>query len=568
MKYFLSIIVPSIYLCYASLGKEEKSFPFYEEYLKDSDFQGYLKDARAYLDRNPEEPNAPRLAYDLMMVGKAANDIESVKHATNLLFFKYIKSLPSLNFISSFDKGSTRLTELLKAKAQQGNLASKEFAVEYCRAILFIARAQGPELLKDKSLRLRAYLLAEKAEVEEILSTASKSLQELAQQDSNFGKIVNIVLDTSSSVQKIINLSKIKGRDSMFCQEFFLAQLDEKEANSENMTLFKINQALFSNEPSPKEALKLIQSLSKEKKKESHILFLEAICLHFNEQTGDAISALKLLSTNKQISNIWKDNAASFANGLEFLENRKSILTEAIGKAFTALGGDAEAIFTKATIKVNDRENFQVYIGVSKHDKSFEIQIHKDNQTQVAYMTSKEGSSILSSNSDKILSFATSGALPIPRFEITREAETGEFSYNFNLNFGSSFDEFREESAKISSNPYLNTAKGREVLLSYIFKSKPIWLGPAKTVTGGTSYPVSSYSHDDQTVSKSSFNFDLAGNLQSLQIGPFTLTKLQFGDTKVLKSMPVWPKLPLDKKEKFDFSLFMKILGDASQIFQ
>ncbi|MDA7757680.1 hypothetical protein N8920_07245, partial [Opitutales bacterium] len=80
------------------------NFPFYEEYLKDSNFRDYLKEARNYLESNPEAPNAPRLAYDLMMVGKAASDIKSVKYATSLLLFKYTKSLPSLNFISSFDK--------------------------------------------------------------------------------------------------------------------------------------------------------------------------------------------------------------------------------------------------------------------------------------------------------------------------------------------------------------------------------------------------------------------------------------------------------------------------------
>ena len=140
------------------LGEDKGKFPFYEDYLKDSDFSGFLKVAKEFLKQNPTSPEAPRLAYDFMMVGKAASDIESVKYATNLLLFKYTQSLPSLNFISSFDRGSPRLIELLKAKADQGELSSKDFAVAYCRAILFIARAQGPDLLKDKSLRLRTHL--------------------------------------------------------------------------------------------------------------------------------------------------------------------------------------------------------------------------------------------------------------------------------------------------------------------------------------------------------------------------------------------------------------------------
>ena len=39
-----------------------------------------------------------------------------------------------------------------------------------------MARAQGPELLKDRSLRLRTHLLAQKAEVNEVLSVSADSL--------------------------------------------------------------------------------------------------------------------------------------------------------------------------------------------------------------------------------------------------------------------------------------------------------------------------------------------------------------------------------------------------------
>ena len=68
-------------------------------YLKDSDFRGFLKVAKDFLENNPSAPEAPRLAYDFMMVGKAASDVDSVKYATNLLLFNYTQSLPSLNFI-------------------------------------------------------------------------------------------------------------------------------------------------------------------------------------------------------------------------------------------------------------------------------------------------------------------------------------------------------------------------------------------------------------------------------------------------------------------------------------
>ena len=50
-------------------SEEQRNFPLYEDYLKDSDFSGYLRTAREFLEKNSDVPEAPRLAYDFMMVG-------------------------------------------------------------------------------------------------------------------------------------------------------------------------------------------------------------------------------------------------------------------------------------------------------------------------------------------------------------------------------------------------------------------------------------------------------------------------------------------------------------------
>ena len=51
-----------------------------------------------------------------------------------------------------------------------------------------------------------------------------------------------------------------------FAKSFFMAQLDEKEAKSEEMVLFQINQAISGRTPLPQKALKLINSLRLKKK--------------------------------------------------------------------------------------------------------------------------------------------------------------------------------------------------------------------------------------------------------------------------------------------------------------
>ena len=550
------------------LGEDKGKFPFYEDYLKDSDFSGFLKVAKEFLKQNPTSPEAPRLAYDFMMVGKAASDIESVKYATNLLLFKYTQSLPSLNFISSFDRGSPRLIELLKAKAEQGNLASKDFATAYCRAMLFIARAQGPDLLKDKSLRLRTHLLAQKAGVSEILTNSTESLAKYSKDESSFGKITSIALSEYSPLDKVKKLGSFTGRDAEFCKSFFIAQLDERDAKSDEMVLLQINDSIFSNSPSPQDALRLISSLSPQRRKDPEISFLKSISLHFDDKTEEAITLLNSMEQQTNMEKEWISLARSYSQGLEFLENRKKVLAEALGKALANINKENDSLFLRVEFSSEEHGQYQIILGTSKKEELFEIQVRKDNQLIAAYRTQVDRSSILAPDTKNILVFKSKGPLPIPNFDINREVETGSFGFNFNLNFSSSFDEYALEGSEIIDNPYLATSKGRDVLLNYIFRRKAIWLEPAKTVNEGTLYPICFYSNKNSNFSTSSLSFDLAGNLQAMQIGFISVKEIKLGDTKILESMPDWPSLPEDIKEKFDFQSFMKILGDTTKIFQ
>ena len=360
----------------------------------------------------------------------------------------------------------------------------------------------------DKSLRLRTHLLAQKAEVNEILSNSTESLAEASLEKSTFGKITSIALSKESPLEKVKKLGSFNGRDAEFCKAFFMAQLDEKEAKSEEMVLFQINQAISGRTPFPQKALKLINSLSPEKRKDPKIILSKAISLHFDDQTEEAIKLLK--SVAEQTNNKdWISFSNSYAQGLEFLDNRKKVLVEALGKAMASLDKETDSLFVTAIFSSQKMGKFHFLLGTSKKGKHFEIQVRKDNQLQVAYRTKENQSSLIGPDAKNIITFETKGALPVPKFTINREAETGGFNYNFNLNFNSSFEEFVSESSSIMENAYLATPKGRDVLLTHILKTKPVWLEPAKTVSGGTLYPISSYSTENEEVSTSSISFCL-----------------------------------------------------------
>ena len=65
---------------------------------------------------------------------------------------------------------------------------------------------------------------------------------------------------------------------------------------------------------------------------------------------------------------------------------------------------------------------------------------------------------------------------------------------------------------------------------------------------------------------KTALSFDLSNQLTSVSVGKFSLTSLQLGENSILGQMPDLPDLPEKKMEKFDFSLFLKILNEASNL--
>ena len=138
--------------CFFCLAEER--IPFYEDYIEDGNLQQYLKLANQYLDEKPNSNEAPRLALDLMMMGKAAEDFNSVVRGTDLLLFDYLGTLPSLHFISSFDKGSPRLSQLLHIKLSEADLSDANFSSAYANTVILLARIHGPELMSDPYLLL------------------------------------------------------------------------------------------------------------------------------------------------------------------------------------------------------------------------------------------------------------------------------------------------------------------------------------------------------------------------------------------------------------------------------
>ena len=238
---------------------------------------------------------------DFLMAAKVARNSQAVNEAISYLLFRYPSSLPTLHYLSSFEKGSQKLTETLKTQADSANLGDKEFAVAYCRTLLLIARAKNPELLKDSGLRLRAYMLAVKAEVDEIEKVASQSLAKDSGKNTNLGKAIKIVLSEKTMIEKIQALDELEGKDVSFCIQFYLAQLSDEQRKSPEVLSLQLKQTLFdgigNKEGSVEKAFEIHASLPTKTSKLAKYQTFLAFAQHLDGKDDEAIKTLKKIST-------------------------------------------------------------------------------------------------------------------------------------------------------------------------------------------------------------------------------------------------------------------------------
>jgi hypothetical protein len=426
------------------------------------------------------------------------------------------------------------------------------------------ARSIGAQVLADSSLRLRAYLLGQKAEVDEMESSAGKALNLESEKNNGFAKVAKIVISEKSNIDKISALSAFSGKDAEFATAFYLAQLSAEEKNAVPIIIVQLRQALFGKQKNIEQAITSIASLPPNIAKQPDVQTFLGLAQHMDNNSELAIQTLsKVPSESKdQVMSEWGKTAKSLADGIQFRENRTKAVLKVIGDAMDQMSGH-DSLYAK--IKLEDKNNENVssllaQIGISIENEHLEIHIQKDNKPIFSYRTLSGKSDLYSAELDKSISFKTPGVFPVPRFDIQRDVETGGFAYNFNLNFSTSQDKLIEEGNKLLDSPYLGTSKGREVFLNYLLSEKGLWISPAKNTSGGTSYPLSMLNPESPKPTPVMVTVDLAKKLKFLQIGKFTMSEFIQGESKILSNLPDWPVGEMTKEEKFNFPLFMELI--------
>jgi len=550
----------------SALAQAQERIPFYEDFIEGGDLSGYLELAHRFLDEKPDSKEAPRVALDLIMMGKAAENLKSVVRGTDLLLFKYLGTLPSLHFISSFDKGSPRLNQLLKVKIAEADLNQKDFAQSFADAIVLLARIHGPELMADPSLLLRTYLIVTMSDNSRLLESLEKALDVTEEKNKDFGSLVSICRAENAPMEKITRLRQISHPEAEFYIKYFTNRLTNEEKKSKLFLESSIQSALFGVSPKADLSLTYLSNLPNDLSTSPKYQVYTAFAHLLRGNQESAISLLKTLcDSNPNSSDTWIETARSLSDGTEFEGSRKALFLEQLEKLYEHWQKDADAFLIEgAWLHPNEKLILNFQIGVDKNKEKVVLHFQQNEKPFFSYQVSPNGSRIFTS-SGKNISFITGGAYPLPKIEIIRDANTGSFNYSFNLNFGRKFEDFIKQANENLKVSYLGTSKGREVLLTHALEQKGIWFSPPASSDRGTVFTLNQI---DPKASSKVYKTEIAGSgeLAYLEFGKLRIKNFSQGPIELLNSLPDWPAAEPKKSESdLELSILIEAIGELIQ---
>ena len=556
----------------AIFAEQNSRIPFYEDYFEQGNLGDYLDEAQSFLEKNPQAPEAARVALDYLMMSKAAENIHSVKEATNLLMFDYLGSLPSLFFLSSFDAGSPRLNQLLLAKTEENDPHDANFSRQFCQTLNLLTRLHGPKSLNDPVLRIRSFLISQNSDLPEIQNLLREAVVEL-KENPNYKSVAEIITSDKEILGQVIELSQLSDNDSEFCMNFLSAKLKDGQLNSAQLLELQIDRALFSLEPNPRKAQDLISrlpaELAKTTKYQTYLAFAQVIL--GNKDSSLETLKYALTKPNGELAEEWAETATDFSNGQEFEDSRKKLLLSQLEKAVSEINKPRDALFVRfrwtGDADTTTNSSLDGYIGFSVTRNYFEFQAYRNEQPFFAYRTDASSSTLFSKLADEEinLSFTEPGAIPVPTVDIQRDQEKGTFNYSFNLNFSKNYQDLLNQAGKTLENSYLSTSTGREVLVNHLISKKGMWFTPPAATETGTKFKMNTLQKSGPTPKEAILHIELSGDITEAQIGSLHIEKIHRGSEEVLTEMPKWPSETFTERDGFDFQLLLQAVSQFTQ---
>ncbi|MBO94961.1 MAG: hypothetical protein CMI32_08725 [Opitutales bacterium] len=577
MRFFHRLLPAGICLlaCFPSASRAvEVNAPLFEEYLQGGRVGAFVEDARVFLTSNPQSLYAPRVAHDLLVVGAALGNDELVADAKRRLLLDYTSSVQAGYLASTFAKAEDFRNFLVDAPGPAGELA---FARKFCRVVKLGFRRFGAEFLDDPAFRVRCYLHSKTAGEVDLMRAVLPELRRRLAENEKEEPALGVLLDEElSNLAKLRRLHVLLEAEELVDLEFYLdfhaAALTEEERSGPEVAEILTERAVWGD--GGQQALALLDTLPKTIRSDPKYLVLRAKVLWGGERGEDALTDLAKAAEGK---GAWAETATGFADGVRGWNERRPVLVGAILAAAKSFSGETTGLDAEITFFKKEEDgknlNYSAYIGIIPDKNLLQVHVREGENTKFAYRTDAKSSGLYLSGWKKVMRFATSGPVPAPNFTLQRE-EGGGFNLQGGATIAASLDAAKRSGAGLLDSPYLSTPLGLNALLENTVRRKGGWIEASRKEGKVTLLSVRTLQRFNPKGTRFTVGVDANGALQLIRMVKLDgstrveIGKIRYGDDSFELRPVVWPDLPVEDREQFDFSVIAQVMSAIGQAFE
>jgi len=548
---------------------QEAVFPLVEDYIVAGKLGQYIKDAMAYLRKYPSSRFAPRVAFDLMLIGQRTKKPKLVEDMRAYLVMDRPRSLQTSYVVAQFKKPAEFRQFVNKRMSVVFKKHPHLVPQSFIRAVEAGLGHFQAKLLDNTSFLLRTYCMAHIAGADKLSGSTLPVLRERIADSPELLAVLNTYTDDKLSMsQKVARLHNMRKQgDAKFLKRALLGQLSKDEKKKPDIVRTVVENAIGMRKY--EDALSFGAAMPPAMRDEPQVMFWKAWTLFGLEKDAPAIEQLAELRKAHPKSE-WASIAETYVDGIGHFGRRQKASADAIlavtRKARQGIGV-FEARFTHK--KENDdgeTEVLNAYLGMVPGDDRFEMALHRNGRMSLGYHTSRTKAAFLVRSEAKTLKYTEPGPIPTPIVEVNRSPEGG-FHVGAGLGMSTSMESAGRKASSAIRSPYLSTPEGLQELLDYTTRRQG-WV-PAEPVEkdGVTSYvwliPAT------ETPKLERLEFRVSGNsLVYVEFDTFRLDSARYERKKSFDlAPPEWPKREAEMKDEFEPGTMFRLLGAVAEWF-
>jgi len=536
-------------------------YPTPEAYIKANDLNAYVKAAVEFLQKNPNSPDAARVAMDLMMVSGAQGNRQLFNQMRDLLLLRHAGTLQS-TFISAQMNVNTYRAFL----NQKGNAAllqnNKALSTLWTRALRQGVHHFGSRLTADSGFLLKAALIAQDTDDQELKDALTKAINERKKEDEDLARWANICFDFEGTPDKVKKLHEMEDSTATVLTRYYLVRMTPEQrrqpAMVEVIAEYLMRQGNYA---AAEEAnTRLLDS-----KDTAQIRFWKAWSEAAKQETEKAIATLKDLR-EKYPDSDWSTHGSVYANELSQVDKHTAAyanaLVDATDKIKAGIGVFEGEFFYRKADAVFDIK--VAYVA----DESMELLVKRDGKPMLGYRVKGDESWLFLESEEKIRHYKEGSIIPAPTLAMGPKA-TGGLQYNMGFRFVQNFEQLGQAIDAIAKAEGMGEEKVLANLLTAVLRSGSVPTS-SKRDGGVTHYTWLSPNVQAPKFDRTTYALDGSGKFTSFAGGKYESRYMKYGKKGELTPQMnfTWPKKETETLERPGLQEFRDLMQEVLEVFR